>query len=284
MKNRYFNDAMLSVMQSPWDWKIISSLFPPDTQTVNRRKHEEWLEKNNHSHPHREIMFALEGETHYSLNGRLYRCSPGSIFLFNSMETHDFYYPPFSPDIVHLWISFVQDGIFARTYATKKKKFDPAQSHSIIISCTDAGAILNRCWTELSENPEIPLQLKRIKLLTAAGLMIVRIIECGFSATEEKKLGFHKKAIDNITAHISQTGGRNLNLEKLAHISGYSKFHFARIFRKHTGHTVHDYIDTARRRKLEELHKKGLRKKEISEELGFSCPAAFSRWLGKKQK
>ena len=46
-------------------------------------------------------------------------------------------------------------------------------------------------------------------------------------------------------------------------------------------------IDAAKERiekanlQIEELQKKGLRKKEISEELGFSCPAAFSRWLGK---
>lgn len=282
MKNKYFDEAALSVLLEPWDWKIVSSLFPPDSPPVGKSRYEEWLEKNNHRHPHREIMFALEGETYYSLNNRAYACSPGTLFFFNSMDTHDFYYPPFSPDITHLWISFVQDGIFARTYAVNKKKFDPARSRSIIMSCTDAGAILNRCWTELAANPDIPLQLKRNKILTAAGLMIVRLVECGFSQGDDNKnLGLHKKTIDTISSHISETGGRNMNLEKLAHISGYSKFHFARMFRKHTGHTVHAYIDICRRKKFEDLQKKGLRKKEISEELGFSCPAAFSRWLGK---
>ena len=73
--------------------------------------------------------------------------------------------------------------------------------------------------------------------------------------------------------------GRGVTLDMLARISGYSKFHFLRLFQRCTGQTVHTYIDHCRRQRVEAMLQQGCAKKEIAAALGFSCPAAFSRWL-----
>ena len=94
---------------------------------------------------------------------------------------------------------------------------------------------------------------------------------------------YQAKIISSIYNHITSTAGKDMNVAKLAKIAGYSKFHFFRIFKKHTGENVHDCINKARLKKVNKMIKNNYLYKEISEELGFSCPAAFSSWY-KKQK
>ena len=89
----------------------------------------------------------------------------------------------------------------------------------------------------------------------------------------------HQTVINAIIEHIRDTGGKDLDLAKLAHIAGYSKFHFAKVFKAVTGRSVLTFINSCRREKYRKLSANGRNKKQISEELGFSCPAAFSRWL-----
>jgi AraC-like DNA-binding protein len=64
----------------------------------------------------------------------------------------------------------------------------------------------------------------------------------------------------------------------LAEMSGYSKFHFLRIFRTHTGMYLHDYINFCRLERVARMQKNGCYKKEIASALGFSSLSAFSRW------
>ncbi len=77
-----------------------------------------------------------------------------------------------------------------------------------------------------------------------------------------------------IATHLSEAE----DLDVLAHLSGYSKFHFSRIFKACTGETVHTFIDACRLRKSSELLKRGVLCKEVAAALGFSSPAAYSNW------
>ncbi|MBA2479933.1 MAG: helix-turn-helix transcriptional regulator, partial [Planctomycetes bacterium] len=89
----------------------------------------------------------------------------------------------------------------------------------------------------------------------------------------------HEQAIEAIKRHIAQTAGNGVTLDQLARIAGFSKFHFLRVFKKHTGTTVHAYVNECRLQRVAELRAAGLTQKDIGARLGFSCPAAFSRWF-----
>jgi len=67
-------------------------------------------------------------------------------------------------------------------------------------------------------------------------------------------------------------------------MADYSKFHFLRLFRCHSGQTVQEYIDECLRQKVRRLLAQGRTHKSIGETLGFSNPASFSRWYHTKMR
>jgi AraC-like DNA-binding protein len=87
-----------------------------------------------------------------------------------------------------------------------------------------------------------------------------------------------EEIIATVRAHLEETAGRGDTVESLARLAGYSKYHFLRLFKQHTGHTIHAYVDICRHAKMSTLEDQGLTRRRIAEELGFSSASAFLRW------
>ena len=73
-------------------------------------------------------------------------------------------------------------------------------------------------------------------------------------------------------------------VKALARMAGYSTYHFLRLFKKHTGHTVHAYIDQCRQKRMEQLERKGTPRAQIAHALGFTALSSFSRWRRQRGK
>ena len=71
----------------------------------------------------------------------------------------------------------------------------------------------------------------------------------------------------------------NLNhrLEELAALAGLSKYHFLRVFRKHTGLTPKTYLNQIRTRRSEQMIRAGLDLSDIAYRSGFSDQSHFTR-------
>ncbi len=83
------------------------------------------------------------------------------------------------------------------------------------------------------------------------------------------------KAIDYIEGNLCS---EELNIASIADVTGYSKYHFLRIFREVCGMTPHDYI---RKRRISEIVKRMRNESgsisEIAFEFGFNSKENFSR-------
>jgi AraC family transcriptional regulator len=96
------------------------------------------------------------------------------------------------------------------------------------------------------------------------------------SAAPKKEFLMHlNRAADYIHNHYSE----NLNLDKLASVAHFSKYHFHRLFHQHFGETVHDYIirvrlEQAARRLIEDANATIA---QIAESCGFSSSQNFAR-------
>ena len=83
-----------------------------------------------------------------------------------------------------------------------------------------------------------------------------------------------KLALEFITDNLH----RDLRLTEIASVSGLSSFHFARLFRKATNETPHQYHLEQRIRKAKEYLRFSLRPvAEIAADVGFQNPAHFTR-------
>lgn len=286
MKNAYFNCADLQILSSCSEWNLVSSKLSDIHAAAPAKKYLEWINKNGDRHHYREIMVVLSGNSLFTLNGVSYMGRPGTIFLIDSNENHDLYYPPFCGNIRHLWFRILKKviifGIYSKsngkiidTYTSGANHFFSEYKHS--------GMSFIEAWDELSCNQHLEDEFRSACVKLAFAVLVMEICKAGYNkllTPPAKQTGRnHTILIDSIVELIKKTGGRNLNISKLANIAGYSKFHFALIFRKVTGYSVLSYINFCRNAKYRELSAKGLNKKQISYELGFSCPAAFSRWL-----
>lgn len=281
MKNYFFDAEMLHVLLNPSRWTVVSSLLPPEVSLAVNPHHEAWARQHSHKHPWREILVALKGNTYYGFCDKLYRCHPGSIFFIESFDNHSNGYPDFSPDVDHLLVIIIQERVFVYMRSIRnRKKFSSYDNLNRVFTEEEIGVSLNRSWRTVKNTKETPPQLVRMKLISALSSLIAEVVESGLSKSKVKdKVSNQKKVIQTTKNHILETGGDTCTLDNLAHIAGYSKYHFLRIFKKQTGETVHQYVNDCRLRKIREMLKTGCSYKHIALDLGFSSQSAFSQWF-----
>ncbi|MDD5728454.1 MAG: AraC family transcriptional regulator [Victivallales bacterium] len=285
MKNAYFDDRDLAVMLSGEKLKAISA-FRSDVAPVKPdARYSAWLNKNCDCHDYREAMLVLSGSTCLSLNGISYPCLPGTFFLINSKEKHDCYYPPFFDNFRHLWFRIINTTVFA--YNPYSKVNGQVKTIGIFNYFSNkhnyAGQLFINAWDRMIAGGTANRDFDWLYLKHAIAGLLLELCKTGNDVLWKKTalpLKLHyKTVIDAVTEHIKETGGKNLDTARLAHIAGYSKFHFARLFKKTTGLSVLEAINLSRLDKYKEFSDKGFNKKQIADKLGFSSPAAFSRWL-----
>jgi AraC-like DNA-binding protein len=276
MKNAYFNHHDLTRMLSGGSLKLISSVKSDVNAIKPAKRYLDWINKNCDNHDYREAMLVLSGSGTFSLNGAVYPSLPGTFFFMDSKEKHDSYYPPFYDNFRHLWFRIVNKTIFTGDpYAKTNGIVKNTRSFNYTFNENNhAGQLFINAWDRLKINHAIGSEFDWLyfeQLCRAGNDILLKKNEAPIEL-------HHKTAINAVAEHIRETGGRNLNTAKLAYIAGYSKFHFARLFKKITGCSVLAFINLSRINKCREFSQKGLSKKQISDELGFSSPAAFSRW------
>lgn len=278
-KNELFDDDSMGLMLAPETWKIISSLFDEDIDFIHNPPHAKWMRSHTERHPAREVLFALKGAGCYGFNGKVYPCQPGSAFLFNSYETHDKYYPPNDPEMLHLWLYLFEHDVVAKVLLVKDGKVR-SQGNALVLSGVPSASLLTNTWDELSGSTALPAAFRRAKLLAALSALFMRIVECGFGkAGGHSEANFQRQVIETIRRHVAKTAGRDVPLAEAARLAGYSKFHFLRLFKQDTGQTFHEYVDGCRLKKVTAMLQERRTKTEISETLGFSHPSTFLRWM-----
>jgi len=278
---KIFNKASLRIMLNNKCWKIACSQLPIETTQLSTAQHDIWLEKNTDKHPYREILLVLKGNSLNSLNGTSYLCSPGNLFLFDELEEHDLAYSSRNEDIDHLWLCFIEGKILTRLASIRNHRFEYA-GHDLIIEDKSLISLLVDAWDSLRSS-KLSDNIKREKLIARIYVFMLELKErdLNYDSTAGNTKTYQVQIIDMIKDHITSTSGKNLTIDKLARIAGYSKFHFLRLFKEHTGESIHKYINIVRVSKVKSMLRKGYSKKEISIELGFSRASAFSRWYRK---
>lgn len=276
MKNRFFDEHLLPVLLDIRTWKLVSARWA-DGRPVSIPRHRRWMAAHQHTHAYPEVMIGLCGHTVYGFNHQIFQCGPGSVFVFDPDLAHDDGYPPWTRASTYLWISFVDDKAMARLLICRQGRIRVQGNIHCLVDLDHAG--LWRQGTSAAFRAELPAELIRLRLVAALAEVVATLVEEGYrDAAGDPQRRFQQEKIATICRHIHKTGGADAHLDHLAQIAGYSKFHFLRLFQRHAGQSIHAYVNQARLRKVEALLARGLAFKAIAAELGFSCPAAFSRW------
>lgn len=284
MKNDLFDEASLAIILAPENWRLTGSLFDADARPVRDSVHAAWMKEHHDRHPAREILLALKGNGVYGFRNRVYPCRPGSVFLFDSYEDHDNYYPPFCKEMMHLWLHILENDVFARLIHVKAGKLKILQNQ-IVFSGDQAMNLLTATWSSLADSSAQPQAFKRAKLISVLSTAFLRIVEYGLGSDAGKPPGnFQSRIIRSIQGHIARTAGRDVPLSEAARLAGYSKFHFLRMFKEETGQTFHEYVNICRLKQVRIMTEANQTKTAIARRLGFSHASALLRWMKSMKK
>ncbi len=267
----------------PQRWQLVTSLFAGDIPPKPHARMQRWVDAHRDRHAHIEVMLALSGSGWYGLHDQLYRTRPGTLMLFDVHEPHQCGYPDFAAEQEHLWISVVPTHFTARLLQIGGGRGIRATAWTIVCDQVDAGVCLDRWAFGHAGVQGVLAPVRRARLLATVSGMVVALRESWRHRRAPEDLhAYRARILKTIREHIESTAGNGVTLAGLARIAGYSRFHLHRLFREYYGETIQEYIDICRRRRVAALLTQGLSKKQIAVDLGFSCPAAFSRWLRDK--
>jgi AraC-like DNA-binding protein len=277
-QNRYFSPAELALLAAPESWRYVGPGFEPEVSPVKDPAYRRWAARHHDRHGHTEILFPLGGETRTTAGGKTLPCAPGSVFYFPAFEPHDKGYPKTAGPFHHLWISLLHQRVMLGSHLFRTGREREAREFTIILDESETGLDLVRFLSDLGPSGNLPSRWQRHRLAAAVQAIIAKAVEKGFAPESTDASDFQRDVVEAMADHIRATAGNGVSLENLARTAGYSKYHFLRIFRKHTGRTVQQEIDLRRRERVQSLQAKGMQLKDIGAALGFSCPASFSRW------
>lgn len=273
--------ARREVLLHPEQWRVVHPLLPACKSEKVRPSttRKRWSQENAHFGIQREMLLSLVGNEYFGMDGQLYSCRPGTLFVIDPRIPHDNYYPESADGLEHVWLHTAGEHVMVGWCRIENGKLIRAQEHLRLIPGIKLGV-------DISSFPPADIalvneyELARIRLF--AGLIAVHLAqnmaEVQDASEGQKTDNLQRDVISAICRHIDQTAGKNVTLDSLSHISGYSKFHFLRIFSAMIGCTIHEYVNRARRRRMSELTGQGAKNREVAEALGFSCIASFLRW------
>lgn len=249
------------------EWRLVSSAFGEEVAALPHAEHGQWSRRHSHAHPYREVLVPLAGECPFGWRGRVFPCRPGVLFLCEGGEPHDLQYPPPPRPLLHLWLSLSPGDCLGSVIWIGERMTPLWRVH--------IPGPANEMWDRAREETEPEVARQRVH---AALYLVLAEIADQARHPEQAAATAREECVRIARRLLDQAHGCGLDLAALARATGYSKFHFHRLFREQTGQTVHQYADQRRRARAAELLARRLSGKEIAFELGFSSPSAFSRW------
>lgn len=271
MPERAFTPEILNVLLHPERWTVIAAACPPEATPVEHPRHRLWQRTHTHDHPHQELMLTVRGNGLYGHRGAIYPCAPGTLFLFDAFEAHDLGCPPWTEPIDVLWVAVLPGQFVTRMTTLAAGNAELWRDGRRLLDAEALGGL--RGLTTVAE-PAVA----RLHLVGAMSLLIAAILRRDDDAQAGEEGPQPERIVRSVQRYLHETAGCGVTLDTLARISGYSKYHFLRLFQRYTGQTVHEYIDACRRERAETMRLRGCQQKEIAQALGFSCPSAYSRW------
>jgi len=240
-----------------------------------------WSREHTHRHPAREMLFCIRGEGCFGLGEKLYPCRPGLFFVIDPDVGHDDHYPGDASGLEHLWIRPFGDQILLNWLRVEGGAIRPVHDAVRVIDAARVGADLVRGLEPDADGdaPGAAYRAMRFRLfLGALGLVLLPALRAEAPVGRPEDGGVQERVIRAIQQHIEATAGKDVTLDFLAHFAGYSKYHLHRLFRAHTGRTIHQYVDACRRDRVRQLRAEGSTNAAIADALGFSGTAAYLRW------
>lgn len=234
-----------------------------------------------HYHEFDKIVFMLEGDVTYTIEGNTYHLKPGDITLVRHNEIHR---PEISPDVNYdRYILYVMPN-----YISKSSDDEPSLSNCFQLASKKNehvlsvdGDLLEKIIGLLKEL-EISLESQKYGAKLYCSAIFVQLMILINRITFSKRPHTVKsepkdERIVAVLKFINDNLTEDMSIERISKKFFISRYHLMRIFRDATGETIHSYIRKKRLLRAAELLRQGVPVVKASEECGFSEYSTFLR-------
>lgn len=227
-----------------------------------------------HDHKLYEIMFFLEGDSKYIVEGKEYFLESGDIIIVRKQEMHRIFH---NSDAKYRRIVLFVEPEFFEKYNCKayEQQFLNTQlgianriKSDYVRSCGlyDAFHRLKRYAKKYAEGDE--------------AIIVSTIIEILYLINRVGKFSnydMNDDQVERVISYINTHYTEDIDLEILEKKFFTSRYYLCKIFRKATGLTIHDYIRRKRLSRVRELRQSGKSISDAAMLSGFSDYSSFYR-------
>ena len=279
------------LQNSDWEGRTVVDSF----EKVNFQKDSSiriWYNEQNHNydkHCHNALEIIMPVENHYDVDAsdQNYHLLPGEILIIPSGEMHALYAPETGKRFIFQFDVF---GISQMKGYTSIQSLMTSCLHITKLSFPqiygDIYQILIQIRNEYfssNEFRELAIYSHLINLFVSIGRNHINDMDLFPNKKSHKQKEYLQKfndVLDYIDSHYTE----ELTLDDIADFSGFSKYHFTRLFKQYTDSTFYDYLSFRRIKSAEELlANPELSITEIALQSGFSSISTFNRIFKQKK-
>lgn len=239
-----------------------------------------------HWHTGIEIIMPVTSDYTVIVGEERYLLHPGDIIILNSGVLHGLEAPPTGERII---LQFDAALLYTLREMETMLSFVPAVVHFAQSSEELYRFVKERLDRIVSEDLEkkaffeahIYAQLIEIFVEVGRRYTDKRMEDYVEDGREKGQVVRQKEYLEVIMSscnYINQHYQENITLEETANISGFSKFHFTRVFKQYMNMTFYEYLNSKRMKRAQELlYSTEMSITEVAMNSGFSSLSAFNR-------
>ncbi|MDR6549226.1 AraC family transcriptional regulator [Paenibacillus qinlingensis] len=242
---------------------------------------------NVHFHLHKgcEIFFLIRGDVNYFVEKTVYPLQYGDLIITNEHEIHkpalttDAMYERVTIEFNPALLAYFQTETLLPLQCFYNRPLGENNKISLTEQETSSLVDLFHKYDYTNKHPSAGDTLLKLGYL----LEIISLVQRYFETNNEKELGVGLPVrLTPILAYLNQHLAEDLSLELLEKKFYISRYHLSRLFKKHTGSTIHEYIVYKRIALAKKLLKDGANVTEACLGSGFNDYTGFLRMFKKK--
>ncbi len=262
------------------------SIFPKDS-SIRIWYNEQGYDYPSHWHNALEIIAPIENHYDVEIEGEMHHVKPGEIIFIPPRKSHYLHSPGSGSRYVCLFdIDFFSS---VRGYSGLMNMLKDCIHITPEFYAPIYNEILNlfsQIWNEYfqkTEFYEFSIYSHLFQIMTILSRHRLNRIQFFTDSTPVKRKEYFER-LNNAITYIDENYTNNITLEDAAAYSGFSKFHFSRLFKEYMGCTFYDYLVGQRLKATEHLLTKAdLSITDIALQAGFSSISTFNRTFKEKK-
>ena len=211
------------------------------------------------------LLLTYSGKGELIYKGESYTLHPGSLFVIDCREEHEYRTLGNSWEHADLHIHGGNVGFLYQEYFSKRSPVFPLSNWK---------EYQNRLERLLKENQALTLY-RNLRVSSEIQKLLLFVLN---DQNSGNLIGEVPPPIAALTEYLAQNCSHEINLEDMAARCGLSKYHFLRLFKQYTGFTPYDYLNTLRIAQAKTLLAgTDLPAYKIGQMVGFPGEASFIR-------